>query len=71
MAYVLPRSIFNDFSFKGVGRVVEADWYRKFSSPISAKALADGQDMLRRFEENRIKSMEQYRDDKVPPFARD
>lgn len=68
--YAMENGWESDFSFSGVGRMVQEKYGAIFSTPITPEQEAQARKLIVKAEENRLASMAQYERDRVPPFMR-
>lgn len=70
LAFVLTNGWHNDFSIDGVHASMMNEYGEVLFGPMDDEKLEAGKALLRESEEARVKSMQQYEADGLPPFAR-
>jgi hypothetical protein len=68
--FALANGWESDFSFDGVDRMMRERWGPIFNAPLAPEQEAQARALLAKAEENRLASMDQYKEDGLPPFMR-
>ena len=70
LGYVLANGWESDFSFEGVQRTYIETYGKILATPLTPDQETEVRKMLDQAEKNRLSSMAQYKQDRLPPFMR-
>ena len=70
LRYFFRKTLYNDFSFAGVGDQVEDLVARMMAAGVSPEDMEEGQHMLRKMEQDRQEQIAQYEVDGLMPYER-
>ncbi len=71
LRYILKRGYQNDFSFKGVGDLLQKQYTEVMAADLSLEELEAGQRILARQEQRKKQLIELYEDDGLMPYQRE